>query len=149
MLPDCYLRWDQRGCFKSGVLESWNREFLSHQTLAVPVMAPSETPGFPPESQTMLLDSTIPKRARLWRVKKKSPFRGENRIITFYAAVAMPFLVTASDKEAGGVATLVLLWKCICDGQFGGREDGRVTHLDLHRVTLLPWQISCCVLPSS
>lgn len=149
MLQNCYIRWDQWGCFKSSVLGSWNRAFLLHRILAVPVTAPSETPGFPPENQRILLDSTVPNRARLWHANMQSPFKGEKGITTFYTAVAMPFLVTASGKRAGVVTVLVLLWKPSCDEQLGGREDGQVTHLDLHAVTPFPWQISCCVLPSS
>lgn len=75
----------------------------------------------------------------------QAPFRGENRITTFHTAVTMPFLVTASGKQAGAAALLVL-WKPSCDGQQGHRKDGQVSHLDLHTVTPVPGQTSCCIL---
>lgn len=57
----------------------------------------------------------------------QTPFRGEDRIITFHTVVTMPFLVTASGKQADAAAML-LLWKPDCDGQQGGTQTGRTSN---------------------
>lgn len=98
-----------RGTASKLVFWGAGMEFLLHQALVIPGTVPLESPGFPPDSWRILLDSLIPKRARLWHANMQTPFRGENRIITFHAMVTFPFLVTASGKQAGAAAMLVLL----------------------------------------
>lgn len=109
----------------SSIVVFWGAgiEFPMHQTLAVTVAACSETPDFSPASQRILLNNTVPERDVLI---------AEDRVIAFCTVSLVQFqrvLVSASGKQAGIIATLVLLEKPSCDGHCGDREDGHVTHL--------------------